>query len=86
MKMYSIFCTNQDTSSAVIEKEMKKTTFRNFVQEAYKSPALHKLQLRDFMIKPIQRVCKYPLLLRVYEFDFNKIRQLVGITEDNNST
>jgi hypothetical protein len=29
------------------------------------NPELNGLTLRDYLIKPVQRLCKYPLLMRV---------------------
>ncbi|KAH3758448.1 calmodulin-binding protein [Pelomyxa schiedti] len=64
LKFYQLFCGNQDTSSAVLQKKMKKANFRSFINETYKNPQLRKLQLRDLLIKPFQRLCRYTLLLR----------------------
>jgi len=36
-----------------------------FLQAGKKDPDLRKLGLLDFIVKPVQRVCKYPLFLRV---------------------
>ena len=34
-------------------------------QEVHQAPQCHKQDINSFLIKPIQRLCKYPLLIRV---------------------
>lgn len=46
-------------------RKMEKEAFANFVKEARSWPECKGLTLESFIIKPVQRICKYPLLLRV---------------------
>eukprot|EP01130_Rhizamoeba_saxonica_P012185 TRINITY_DN5119_c0_g2_i2.p1 TRINITY_DN5119_c0_g2~~TRINITY_DN5119_c0_g2_i2.p1 ORF type:complete len:418 (+),score=97.19 TRINITY_DN5119_c0_g2_i2:148-1401(+) len=62
LKCYSEYC-DRHTSAINLCLEITKNNreFRKFIEERNKENGL---QLKDFLIKPIQRICKYPLLLR----------------------
>lgn len=45
-------------------REPKTTAFAGFVKDVEKKPALKHEPLSSFLILPIQRLCKYPLLLK----------------------
>jgi hypothetical protein len=65
-KMYKVFCANQSTSLSTVETCAKKNpTFKKNMDICHSDPRCRGLFLQSFLIKPIQRVCKYPLLLRV---------------------
>jgi hypothetical protein len=38
--------------------------FASFLDECLQKPPCRRLELKSFLIKPVQRICKYPLLLR----------------------
>ena len=38
--------------------------FVSFLEECLQKPPCRRLELKSFLIKPVQRICKYPLLLR----------------------
>lgn len=40
-------------------------SFWHGIQKMAVNPELNGLTLRDYLIKPVQRLCKYPLLMRV---------------------
>ncbi|KAH3759720.1 calmodulin-binding protein [Pelomyxa schiedti] len=84
LKYYTEFCGHQDSSSAVLQKKMKKANFRSFINETYKNPQLRKLQLRDLLIKPFQRLCRYTLLIREIQknIDSEETTQLLKKTGD----
>ncbi|KAJ3055168.1 Myosin 10A, isoform D [Rhizophlyctis rosea] len=62
---YTLYCGNQTAAVAKMNnwKESKKE-FRAFLEETYKNPVTRSLDLGGFLIKPVQRICKYPLLIR----------------------
>lgn len=66
LKMYAIYCSNQGAAREMLDKCMKKDkAFAEFIHHANLNQRNHRLTLRDYLIKPVQRICKYPLLLRV---------------------
>jgi hypothetical protein len=65
LKMYATYCTNQETAGEVVTRaEKTNPRFRAFLQKALADPQTNRLLLRDYLIKPMQRICKYPLFLR----------------------
>ncbi|KAL6055032.1 RhoGEF domain containing protein [Balamuthia mandrillaris] len=64
-KMYTVYCSNQPLALKTLA-EMKQTNrpFVQFLQECIDNPACRGLDLFSYLIKPVQRICKYPLLLR----------------------
>lgn len=68
LKIYTVFCSNQPISTATVLELSKKSQFEAFLAEKADVSVLeesHNLNLNAFLIKPIQRICKYPLFLRV---------------------
>jgi len=65
MMSYIDYCSSEEARSEWIKEKMKKSVFKSFLTETYKNPILNSLKIEDMLIKPIQRICKYPLLLRV---------------------
>lgn len=64
--MYKVFCANQQNSLTTVEMLNKKhPQFRKKLEVCHTDARCRGLFLQSFLIKPIQRVCKYPLLLRV---------------------
>ncbi|PRP74527.1 calmodulin-binding protein, partial [Planoprotostelium fungivorum] len=53
-KMYTFYCANQPQSIAKFEELKKNPTFISTLK-------CRNLSLKDFLIKPVQRICKYPL-------------------------
>ena len=65
LKVYSIYCSNQDSSLKVVEEmESKVPRFKRWMKDNQSKFLSRGLDLRDFLIKPTQRICKYPLFLR----------------------
>jgi len=65
LKMYSQYCSNQQTANTTVEQLKKNNSeFEDFLYTAQSNPMCRSLDLLAFLIKPMQRVCKYPLLLR----------------------
>lgn len=64
-KMYTQYCANQENCIRTMDLlEKKNKPFAKFLDECAENPATRSLSFNAFLIKPIQRICKYPLLLR----------------------
>lgn len=64
MRLYIEFCSEQAKQIELIETFSHDPVFEAFQDEAMKNPASKHLDLAGFLIKPTQRITKYPLLLR----------------------
>ncbi|KAN0026491.1 hypothetical protein ACTFIV_007478 [Dictyostelium citrinum] len=65
LKIYSGYCANQTISADHIARCSKKIpAFKQFLEEKQASTECRQCNLESFLIKPVQRLCKYPLLLR----------------------
>ena len=65
LKMYSQYCSNQEVANSTLNQLFKTNKpFEEKVYELSQRPECRRLDLHAYLIKPMQRVCKYPLLLR----------------------
>lgn len=65
---FSAYCANQSKALQLYETLKKKnSTFSSYLVSVRDHPQLRGLGLLDWLIKPVQRVTKYPLLLRELE-------------------
>eukprot|EP01127_Copromyxa_protea_P014769 TRINITY_DN4164_c0_g1_i1.p1 TRINITY_DN4164_c0_g1~~TRINITY_DN4164_c0_g1_i1.p1 ORF type:complete len:1319 (-),score=333.06 TRINITY_DN4164_c0_g1_i1:118-3849(-) len=65
LSIYQDYCTNQTEAFQYLEYlKATKPEFQAFLDEAMKSPQCRGLDLQAWLIKPLQRLCKYPILLR----------------------
>ncbi|KAM4522432.1 rho guanine nucleotide exchange factor TIAM2 isoform 2-T2 [Odontesthes bonariensis] len=62
-KLYSGFCANHIKVQKVLERAKTDAAFKHFL-EARNPTNQHSSSLESYLIKPVQRVLKYPLLLR----------------------
>jgi len=63
--VYSNYCTSQSSAAEVIEEYATQNPNFGLCLEELKTDDIAKgLDLSDYLIKPMQRICKYPLLLR----------------------
>ncbi|XP_048852880.1 rho guanine nucleotide exchange factor TIAM2-like isoform X2 [Brienomyrus brachyistius] len=69
-KLYSGFCANHTKVQKVLERAKTDWAFKEFL-EAKNPTKQHSSTLESYLIKPVQRVLRYPLLLR----------ELVSLTE-----
>jgi hypothetical protein len=61
LKMYTTYCQNHKNAVEAMQRCMKK--YHKFAQFLEKQlPETNGLLLKDYLIKPVQRLCKYPLL------------------------
>lgn len=63
-KMYTAYCANQPKAMEVLDALGRNPQFKAFTDKCMLDPECRGLTLFSFLIKPIQRICKYPLLLR----------------------
>uniref|UniRef100_A0A8C9V2E9 TIAM Rac1 associated GEF 2 n=1 Tax=Scleropages formosus TaxID=113540 RepID=A0A8C9V2E9_SCLFO len=62
-KLYSGFCANHIKVQKVLERAKTDRAFKDFL-DAKNPTKQHSSTLESYLIKPVQRVLKYPLLLR----------------------
>jgi len=63
-KMYTAYCANQPKAMQVLDRLGSNAAFKAFTDKCMQNPECRGLTLFSFLIKPIQRICKYPLLLK----------------------
>eukprot|EP01130_Rhizamoeba_saxonica_P004282 TRINITY_DN1751_c0_g1_i2.p1 TRINITY_DN1751_c0_g1~~TRINITY_DN1751_c0_g1_i2.p1 ORF type:complete len:454 (-),score=71.96 TRINITY_DN1751_c0_g1_i2:56-1417(-) len=64
LKIYVMYCMNHVSSLEVHAACMKKyKAYNAFVKDAQENQC-NGLLIKDYLIKPVQRLCKYPLLFR----------------------
>lgn len=62
---YKVYCANQEVATSTYERLLKRNSqFSRYLDVCHSDPQCKGLRLVDFLIKPVQRICKYPLLLR----------------------
>jgi len=65
LKMYTNYCANQNIMLNNLERIKKSNDkFAHFLHDAMENPDCRGLGLNAYLIKPVQRLCKYPLLFR----------------------
>eukprot|EP01102_Stenamoeba_stenopodia_P001473 TRINITY_DN1127_c1_g1_i1.p1 TRINITY_DN1127_c1_g1~~TRINITY_DN1127_c1_g1_i1.p1 ORF type:complete len:778 (+),score=210.71 TRINITY_DN1127_c1_g1_i1:80-2335(+) len=65
LKLYAVYCSNQPLIAPTIQSLSKQNAnFAKFLNDCQSKPECRNLLITDFLIQPLQRVCKYPLLLR----------------------
>jgi hypothetical protein len=62
---YSVYCANRKHAHALYaEKSKSSAAFAACIKRSEALPVVEKLSLADFLAKPMQRLTKYPLLLK----------------------
>lgn len=64
LKMYSSYCANQEKAIELLEKLKTNIGFMKVLNDCQSDPRAKGQNLSSFIIKPVQRICKYPLLFR----------------------
>lgn len=65
MTGYITFCSNQLESAALLQRLIETSgPFKDVVYKCQCNPATKGMPLSSFLIKPMQRITKYPLLVR----------------------
>ncbi|KAH3742874.1 actin cortical patch component, with ef hand and wh2 motif panl [Pelomyxa schiedti] len=60
---YSRICKNHNISHEITQLEERNAQFREWLSLCQQLPECHSLDLKAYIIKPLQRVCRYPLIL-----------------------
>jgi predicted O-linked N-acetylglucosamine transferase (SPINDLY family) len=63
-KMYTVYCANQPNSMLKLEECKKNEKFLDTLKICETEPKCKGLTLNSYLIKPIQRICKYPLFFK----------------------
>ncbi|ORX64662.1 Dbl homology domain-containing protein [Anaeromyces robustus] len=75
LKMYLLYCSNYATALTKLENlKSSSKSFAKFLNTQFQKPESRCLHLDSFLIKPVQRICKYPLLLK----------ELIKYTDESN--
>ncbi|CAI2169930.1 13957_t:CDS:10 [Funneliformis geosporum] len=75
LKCYKTYCGNQLNASKFLQKKRNEDKrFEEFLKKAQQNPQCGSLDLSSFLLKPMQRITRYPLL----------IRQILHYTDKNN--
>eukprot|EP00026_Physarum_polycephalum_P000840 Phypoly_transcript_00841.p1 GENE.Phypoly_transcript_00841~~Phypoly_transcript_00841.p1 ORF type:complete len:1276 (+),score=329.63 Phypoly_transcript_00841:96-3923(+) len=65
MKVYSIYCSSINNIKERIDGlSASRPKFKHFLETCARNPLCREMLLPDFLIMPLQRICKYPLLLK----------------------
>ena len=65
LKCYTSFCSSQQARIDTLRAAVKRSSdFRRFIADVKQRPESRHLDLDSFLMRPVQRICKYPLLLR----------------------
>ncbi|KAJ1500786.1 Myosin 10A, isoform D [Coelomomyces lativittatus] len=63
--MYTQYCMNYSDAIHLLKKlSGSKSSFMKWITQTQKQPECKGLDLASFLLKPVQRLCKYPLLLK----------------------
>jgi hypothetical protein len=62
--VYTVYCTERDKAINKLHQVSNGTKLKTFLDECNKLPVTRNLDLPAFLIKPPQRICKYPLLIK----------------------
>jgi hypothetical protein len=63
--MYTVYCYNQSEAVKRVDQVKRENPkFNKFLDEKVNDPECRSLDLNSFLITPIQRICRYPLLLK----------------------
>eukprot|EP01091_Cochliopodium_minus_P013277 TRINITY_DN4238_c0_g2_i1.p1 TRINITY_DN4238_c0_g2~~TRINITY_DN4238_c0_g2_i1.p1 ORF type:complete len:1088 (+),score=361.01 TRINITY_DN4238_c0_g2_i1:73-3336(+) len=64
LKMYTQYCGEQTVVVKSITDQRRDKSFNEFLEDVkFNNPKSKGLDINQFLIKPVQRICKYPLLL-----------------------
>ncbi|XP_072248681.1 pleckstrin homology domain-containing family G member 3 [Leuresthes tenuis] len=79
--IYTLYCMNYPNSVAVLRECMKNESLVRFFQER-QTTLSHSLPLETYLLKPVQRILKYHLLLQELSKHFDKSDPGYEVVED----
>ncbi|XP_030633997.1 pleckstrin homology domain-containing family G member 3 [Chanos chanos] len=79
--IYTIYCMNYPNSVAILRDCMKNESLVRFFQER-QATLCHSLPLETYLLKPVQRILKYHLLLQELSKHFDKNDTGYEVVED----
>ncbi|KAJ3045784.1 cytochrome c oxidase subunit 1 [Rhizophlyctis rosea] len=72
-KVYTQYCGNYPTAMKLLYALQVRPDFKEHLQKWMNSTEGRGLSLESFLIKPVQRICKYPLLIRELQKHTDKL-------------
>ncbi|KAI9209512.1 uncharacterized protein BJ171DRAFT_119008 [Polychytrium aggregatum] len=63
-KIYTLYCGNQPEAMSFLKASKNNEDLSLFLQYCLLRPECRGLDLGSFLLKPVQRICKYPLLMK----------------------
>ncbi|KAL6065501.1 Rho guanine nucleotide exchange factor 4 [Balamuthia mandrillaris] len=89
-KVYGVFCSNhRRIVDRIDDFKQKNKPFAKFLEDCFVLPVCRLLSLDSFLMAPLQRICKYPLLLKKIcentpegHSDYHTIRQATEALEN----
>ncbi|KAI8913327.1 Dbl homology domain-containing protein [Gorgonomyces haynaldii] len=67
LKVYTVYASNYPAAMKLVQQLQAKPEGKEFLTKLMNSTEARGLSLESFLIKPVQRICKYPLLIRELE-------------------
>jgi len=65
MTVYIRFCSRQLSAAKFLQQLTEESeNFRSIMKQCQSDPRTHGMPLSSFLIKPMQRITKYPLLIK----------------------
>lgn len=82
LKLYTQYCSNESIGlKRLMETKRANPALEEFLEAFKQEEQSEKLNLESFLIKPLQRLTKYPLLLKVEELLVAIVPQLLMISQ-----
>ncbi|TPX69374.1 hypothetical protein SpCBS45565_g02378 [Spizellomyces sp. 'palustris'] len=72
-KVYTIYCGNYPEAMKLVHKLQARPDMKEKLETMMNSQEGRGLSLESFLIKPVQRICKYPLLIRELQKHTDKL-------------
>ncbi|KAI8999847.1 hypothetical protein BC832DRAFT_563834 [Gaertneriomyces semiglobifer] len=64
LKMYTMYCRNHPYALMKLQSVRQSKSVAKYLDSLAQLPECRSLNLANYLIKPVQRICKYPLLIR----------------------